>query len=157
MSRTKNARHGRRRLPAVTRKQLRARARDLQDALRQANHQLAGAEHLIDGQQLRIAELEAQVEQRAADSVDVSVLRKQLAAAEEANRALTADNTALKAERENATAIDVPPMHRDTSDPDDQHTEPIYVRAWREHMERVEVTAEMPTVKPLADALGGAR
>jgi hypothetical protein len=79
-------------------------------------------------------------------------LQKQLKAAEETNGELTAKYLAAVAMLQNATAIDVPPMERDTSDPGDQPTEAIYVQTLRDHMAK-----QGPFVKPLAEAFGGAR
>jgi hypothetical protein len=156
MTRTRQTPNGRRRLPAVSRRQLRARVRDLKDARRHDKHQLDGAGHLIEGQRLRIEELEAKVARYEADRVDLSVLRRQLEAAESANRKLREANTALAARAQNAEAISVPPAIRDTTNPDDQQTEPIYVGAWRDWLARRAVSEATPEVKPLPEALGAA-
>ncbi|WNI19127.1 hypothetical protein [Actinacidiphila sp. ITFR-21] len=153
--------HGRRlRLPAITRRQLHRRTHDLHALLEHTRQQadqraaadarrLAGADRLIRDQQARIDEL-------TADRVDAGVLRQQLDAAEAANRTLRADKTALRALVENFTAIDVPPMVRDTSDGLDQVTEPIYAGALREWADRQEHQQATPQVTTLTDALGGA-
>ena len=154
MSRKTTTRRHRRCLPAVTRKQMRTRVRDLQDDLRQAQHQLEGAGFLVEGQRQRIEELKAKVAKQAADAVDVSVLRKQLAAAEARNQALQADATSMVARLQNLEAITVPPMVRDTTDPQDQGTEPLYVQTLRDLEADRERTLTMPVVRPLAEALG---
>lgn len=136
------------RLPVVSRRSLWRRCRAL-------DHRLAGAERLIRGQQIRITDLERQVEQHAADAVDVSVLRKQLAAAEETERQLRKEYLAVKADLENLGAITVPPAVRDI-DPDDQPTEAIYAQTLRDHMAAQEQRQTTPAVTTLAEALGGA-
>lgn len=149
---------GRRRL-CVTRGQLRRDNRDLR-------HQLAGAGLLVEGLRLRIEELEdkdarrdgadrARLAQKKADGVDVGSLQQQLANVEDAYEQLIADYRAVRAELENLSAITVPPMHRDTTNPDDQCTETIYVQTLRDHMAKQGPAG--PTVKPLAEAFGGAR
>lgn len=149
---------GRRRLPAMTRRALRHANRDLR--------------HQLDGAGIHIAALEAKLAahdetdkrrdeadrarhaQKATDTVDVSVLQKQLAVAEKANGDLNGKYLAVKADLENATAIDVPPMERDT-DGLDQITEPIYAALWQQQFAEQKQAA--PEVKTLTDALGGAR
>jgi len=143
------------RAPGTGRRQASREARLAAENAR-LRHLLTGAEQLIKGQQHENEALQERVAQQAADRVDVGVLRQQLEAAETANRRLTADYRALKAELENRTAIDVPPAVRDTSSPDDQQTEPIYVGAWRDWLAKQETAKATPAVLPLADALRGA-
>lgn len=148
---------GKRRL-CVTRGQWRDRALH-------AEHQLAGAGHLIEGLRLQIEELEAKLTardeadkarhaQKVTNSIDIGVLQQQLAGVEDAYEHLIVDYHAIRADLENATAIDVPPMERDT-DGLDQITEPIYAALWRQQFAEQEQAA--PEVKTLTDALGGAR
>lgn len=161
MNRRTTARH--RCLPDMTRRQLRHANRDLK-------HQLHGAGHLIEGQRLQIEELKARATeleqqaaardaehkaQREADFVDAGVLRQQHETLQAAHVDLTTDYLAVKAELENATAVTVPPGVRDTTDPDDQQTEPIYVGILREQIAKRERQRVTPEVKPLADAFGG--
>lgn len=136
------------RLPVVSRRSLWRRCRSL-------DHRLAGAEKLIEGQRMQIADLETQAEQQAADVVDVSVLRQQLKRAEETNRQLHADYLAVKADLENLSAVTVPPATRDI-DPDDQPTEAIYAQTLRDHMATQEQHQATPAVTTLAEAFGGA-
>lgn len=144
---------GKRRL-CVTRGQWRDRALH-------AEHQLAGAGHLIEGLRLQIEELGAKLTardeadkarhaQKVTNSIDIGVLQQQLAGVEDAYEHLIVDYHAIRAELENATAITVPPMERDTTDADDQCTEAIYVQTLRDHMAK-----QGSPVKPLAEALGG--
>lgn len=151
-----NTRRGRRRLPAVTRKQYRTRIRDLQDNLRQANHQLAGAGRLVSDQQSRIAELEAEVARLRAERVDASVLRQQLTTCEKAYTETNTELLATRAELQNATARNVPRMVRDT-DPGEQPTEPIHVQTLRDDMAARDAVEVTPEVRSLAEALGGQR
>jgi hypothetical protein len=142
MSRT-TSRQGRRRLPAVTRSQLRRDNRDLR-------HQLDGAERFMGDQQLRIQELEEQL----AAAGDAEVLRREHADLHAAHKALRAEFVAVRAQLENATAIHVPAtMHRD--DGLDQIAEPIHAAALREWAAEHEAEQQAPVVKPLAEALGG--
>jgi hypothetical protein len=145
---------GRRRLPAVTRRALRHDNRDLR-------HQLDGAGHLIEGLRLQVEELKAKLAERdaadrarhaqkKADAIDVGVLQQQLKEVDDAYEQLLTEYRAVKAELENLSAITVPPMHRDTSDPNDQPTEAIYLQTLHDHMAK-----QGPAVKPLAEALGG--
>lgn len=170
MSRQTTAPRHRRRLPAVTRKQLRARVRDLKDARRHDRHQLDGAERYMGDLRARNTELEERVKeleqqaavrdaehkaQREADFVDAGVLRQQHETLQAAHVDLTTDYLAVKAELENATAVTVPPGVRDTTDPDDQQTEPIYVATWQKWLADQERAAATPKVKSLADAVAG--
>jgi predicted RNase H-like nuclease (RuvC/YqgF family) len=149
---------GRRRLPAMTRRALRHANRDLR-------HQLDGAGHLIEGLRLQVEELGAKAArrdeadrarhaQKKADAIDVGSLQQQLKETDDAYEQLLAEHRAVKADLENATAIDVPPMERDT-DGLDQITEPIYAALWQQQFAEQEQAT--PEVKTLTDALGGAR
>lgn len=144
---------GKRRL-CMTRRQWRERALAAEHGQGAADHELRGALLrivLLEDQLARRDETDrARLAQKTADGVDVGVLQKQLEAAEKANGELTAKHLATVAMLQNATAIDVPPMHRDTSDSGDQPTEAIYVQTLRDHMAK-----QGSPVKPLAEALGG--
>lgn len=142
---------------------LRAENADLRKQL--AAHQQAGdrlAESILRGiqdataleetrqqhaaEQARNAALAEENSWLRAERVDASVLAQQLRAAEAHIRTISADNLALRARVQNATAITVPPMVRDIG-PDDQATTPTDVSGLRRSY----------AVKPLADALGGGR
>jgi hypothetical protein len=58
---------------------------------------------------------------------------------------------------QNLTALDVPPMVRDTTGPSEQATEPIYVQTMRDEMAARETAPVTPQVRPLAEAVGGRR
>jgi len=79
-----------------------------------------------------IDELQAERDQLEADfdqaAIDLSGTREDLGAAEEEIADLRQRLAPFLAAEANATRITVPPMVRDTSDPADQATGPIYVR-----------------------------
>lgn len=150
-SRTNRRRHC---LPTVTRKQYRNRVRDLQGDLRQVKHEQAGADRLIDDQRKRIAELEDEVARLRAERVDASVLRQQLTTADTTNSELHARLLATRAELQNATAIDVPPMVRDATGLGEQPTEPIYAEEVRAGLAARAAARSVTQVRTLAEALG---
>lgn len=100
------------------------------DAARAEVLRLEGELRAADG---AVRERDQLIARLKADAVDVSVERQLRLAAEKTTEALTARLRVFEARDANATAISVPPAHRDV-DPDDQPTHPtgIDVRTLRE-------------------------
>jgi len=147
---------GRRRL-CVTRRQWRDRARTAEQGWRDAVVRIA----LLEDKVARRDEADkARLARKKVDAIDVGSLQLELKAAGEASEKLTAAYLTVKAELQEATSMTLPPMERDTTEPDP--VAPIYERTLLdlEHARKLradsETTREM-SVMTLPEALGSAR